>query len=418
MKFIHTADIHLDSPMHRLEAYEGAPVDEIRQASRRAFENLIDLALGEAVDIVLIAGDLFDGDWKDYNTGLFFIGQMRRLSEAGIHVYIVAGNHDAAGKMTRGLPYPPTVHVFSSVRPETITLEDLRVAIHGQSFAKAAVTENLVLNYPEPLPGYLNIGMLHTSLIGHEGHETYAPCSLDDLINKGFDYWALGHVHQAEIVSHDPVVVFPGCIQGRHIRESGIKGCMLVQMQPDTVAQIRHYPLDIIRWEHVIVDVAHAGTIDVLLERFGDAFEKALDRHDPLPVIARIELRGSTDLHPHLVSDPDHIKQMIRSTALASFGERAWIEKIMVNTTPDRQETVDVGPLKELSLVVEELTQDDSKLLALGAEAMAAVFKKLPADYRSGESRIRPDDPGKMRELVEQAQALLVQRLSKADGRP
>ena len=100
-KFIHTADIHLDSPLHRLEAYEGAPVAEIRQASRRAFENLIDLAVTESVDVVLIAGDLFDGDWKDYHTGLYFITQIHRLKAAGIAVFVVSGNHDAAGRMTR-----------------------------------------------------------------------------------------------------------------------------------------------------------------------------------------------------------------------------------------------------------------------------------------------------------------------------
>ena len=418
MKFIHTADIHLDSPMHRLEAYEGAPVDEIRQASRRAFENLVDLALNEAVDVVLIAGDLFDGDWRDYNTGLFFISQVRRLGEAGIHVFIVAGNHDAAGQMTRGLPYPETVHVFSSARPETIILEDLRVAIHGQSFAKAAVKENLALHYPEPIPDILNIGLLHTSLTGREGHENYAPCALDDLTNRGFDYWALGHVHQAEIVNHEPPVVFPGCIQGRHIRELGIKGCMLVDMQPDTSADIRLHALDVIRWERLTVDLAQAETTDDLLERFNDAFEQTLDRHDPLPVIARIEFCGPSDLHHRLVSDPEHIKQMVRSASLTYFGERAWIEKIMVNTTACRQETIDVGPLKELSLVVRDLVEDDSQLLTIGNEALSSVFQKLPADYRLGESRIRSDNPQRMRELVEQAHALLVRRLRKTDGGP
>ena len=118
LKFIHSADIHLDSPLQRLEAYEGAPVEEIRQASRRAFENLVDLAIDEAVDFVLIVGDLFDGDWKDYNTGLYFIKQVRRLGEARIQVFIVSGNHDAAGQMTRALPYPDNVHVFSSRKPD------------------------------------------------------------------------------------------------------------------------------------------------------------------------------------------------------------------------------------------------------------------------------------------------------------
>ena len=418
MKFIHTADIHLDSPMHRLEAYEGAPVDEIRQASRRAFENLIDLALGEAVDIVLIAGDLFDGDWKDYNTGLFFIRQVRRLSDTGIRVCIVAGNHDAAGQMTRRLPYPETVHVFSSARPETILLEDLQVAIHGQSFGNAAVTENLVRRYPEPVPGYLNIGMLHTSLVGREGHENYAPCNLDDLTNKGFDYWALGHVHQAEIVCQDPPVVFPGCIQGRHIRECGVKGCMLVDIQLDRPADIHHHALDVIRWENVAVNIALAETTDALLERFNEDFEQVLGRHDPLPVIARVELRGPTELHHRLMSDPEYTKQLIRSAALASFGDRAWIEKIVVDTTFPRQETVGAGPLKELSLVAQELAQDSSKLMALGTEALNTIIQKLPVDYRMGEAPIRLDDPEMIRELVEQAQALLVQRLRKADEGP
>ena len=134
IKFIHTADIHLDSPLHRLEAYEGAPVEEIRQASRRAFENLVELAVAENVDFVLVAGDLFDGDWKDYNTGLYFIKQIHRLKKADIDVFIVSGNHDAAGRMTRALPYPENVHVFSHKKPETQTLDTLKVAIHGQRF--------------------------------------------------------------------------------------------------------------------------------------------------------------------------------------------------------------------------------------------------------------------------------------------
>ena len=172
MKFIHTADIHLDSPLCRLEAYEGAPVEEVRQASRRAFENLIDLAIEESVDFVLIAGDLFDGDWKDYNTGLYFIKQAGRLSDSRIQVFIVSGNHDAAGKMTRSLPYPDNVHVLSWRKPETRIIDHLKVAVHGQSFPKVAVTDNLAIDYPDPVPGHFNIGLLHTSLTGREGHET------------------------------------------------------------------------------------------------------------------------------------------------------------------------------------------------------------------------------------------------------
>ena len=109
MKFIHAAYVHLDSPLRGLERYEGAPVDEIRGATRRALENLFELAIDREVDFVLIAGDLYDGDWKDHNTGLFFVKQAARLHEASIPIYMISGNHDAANRMTRSLRMPDNV---------------------------------------------------------------------------------------------------------------------------------------------------------------------------------------------------------------------------------------------------------------------------------------------------------------------
>ncbi len=412
MKFIHTADIHLDSPLHRLEAYEGAPVEEIRQASRRAFENLIDLAVEEAVDFVLIAGDLFDGDWKDYNTGLYFIRQMRRLAEAGIRALIISGNHDAAGRMTRTLPYPDNVHLFSSRKPETRILEDLNVAVHGQSFSKTAVTDNITLDYPEPVSGHFNIGLLHTSLTGREGHENYAPCTLADLIHKGYDYWALGHVHQFETVSVDPPIVFPGCIQGRHIREPGGKGCVLVTVEEGASPEIVRHAVDVIRWEPLTVDLDGAANVDEILERCQAALTETLDRHDPKPVVARLTFSGATDLHSRIAADPGHLKESVRSTALAHFGDRVWIEKVKVKTTPLIQPDADPGPLRELSALVQALTCDDDALLALGQE-LASLFQKLPPDYRQGDTSLQPEEPQQMRELIEQAHALLARRLKK-----
>ncbi len=125
LRFLHAADIHLDSPLRGLERYEGAPVEEIRGATRRAFENLVDLAVSEKVAFLLLAGDLYDGDWKDYNTGLFFAAQMRRLDEAGIPVFLIAGNHDAASQITRSLRPPSNVTVLSTKKPETRLIEEL-----------------------------------------------------------------------------------------------------------------------------------------------------------------------------------------------------------------------------------------------------------------------------------------------------
>src|SRR5271166_4274433 len=195
ISFIHAADIHLDSPLKGLERYENAPVERIRGATRRAFTRLIDLAIEKRVEFVLIAGDLYDGDWRDYNTGLYLTRQLGRLRDMGIRVFIIAGNHDAANKMTRTLRLPDNVRLLAHDRPETVRLDDLGIAIHGQSFAKAAVVENLAAAYPAPLSGCINIGLLHTALSGADGHERYAPCTLEELRGRSYDYWALGHVH-------------------------------------------------------------------------------------------------------------------------------------------------------------------------------------------------------------------------------
>ncbi len=414
-KFIHTADTHLDSPLLRLEAYEGAPVEAVRRASRGAFENLIDLAVGEPVDFILIAGDLFDGDWKDYNTGLYFIAQVRRLKEAGISLFIVSGNHDAAGRVTRSLPYPENVCVFSHTNPETRTLKHLKTAIHGQSFSTPAVMNNIVLGYPEPVPGYFNIGVLHTSLTGREGHENYAPCTVEDLKNRGYDYWALGHVHRFEIVFSDPYIVFPGCIQGRHIRESGPKGAVMISVEEGSAPVVAYHPLDVIRWEQLSVDLTGSETEQACLDRFKDAIETQINRHEPLPVILRVTFTGETDAHIRIVGDLDYWKEAVRSTAVSDFGDRTWIEKVIVDTRPKTREgrrPVDPGPLLELEKLVLDIKTNDDSLLSIGDE-LSNLFRKLPAEYRQGEGALNPKDPNHLGRIVDQAHALIARGLKK-----
>jgi len=417
LKFIHAADVHLDSPLHRLETYEGAPAEEIRQASRRALENLIDLAIQEAVDFVLIAGDLFDGNWKDYNTGLYFIGQVSRLKDAGIPLFLISGNHDAAGRMTRSLPYPDNVHHFSHIEPETRILENLKVSIHGQSFSEPAVLDNLALTYPEPVPGCFNIGLLHTSLTGREGHEAYAPCNLDDLKSRGYEYWALGHVHQYEMVHEDPPVVFPGCLQGRHTRETGRKGCVLITVVEGEAPAVVRQPLDVIRWEHLSVDVKGAETEKECLDCFIEIMGEYVRRHEPLPVIARVVFTGKTAVYDQITGDPAYWKEAVRSVAIAAFGDSVWIEKIKLRletNTSNSEITGHPGPLAELENLVNDISKDESSLLELGNE-LENLFRKLPVEYRQGGEAIDPELPRAMARLVEQAQAVLVRGL-KGEG--
>lgn len=412
MKFIHAADIHLDSPLHRLETYEGAPVAEIRNASRRAFQNLIALALGEAVDFVLIAGDLFDGEWKDYNTGLFFVNQVRRLNDARIPVFIVSGNHDAAGRITAALPYPENVMLFSHRQAESHTLDHLHAAIHGRSFAAPAVTENLAATYPEPLPGHFNIGLLHTSVTGRQGHAPYAPCTVGDLTAKGYDYWALGHVHQFERVADEPPAVFPGCIQGRHIRETGAKGCALVTVEPGGGVQVGFRALDVVRWVRLDVDVGGCTTRAHCLERLQVVLPEVLAEHDPLPVVLRVGFTGVTAAHGAMSADPEAWAQAVRAAAMTVGGGQVWIEKVhLLTRTPSRGGDLrQTAPMRELSRYLDALGGDEAALAAAGG-LLDDLYRKLPLELRRGEAVPRPDDPEALRRLLDEAGAMLMQRL-------
>ena len=168
-RFLHAADIHLDSPLKGLAQYEGTAAESIRTATREALERLVGLAIEEQVSFMIIAGDLYDGDWRDYRTGLFFVSQMGRLNQARIPVYLLYGNHDARSQITRRLTLPGNAHVFQSRSPQSFEIGKLNVALHGQSFRQRDVPDNLALSYPQPSPGAFNIGVLHTGLGGWAG---------------------------------------------------------------------------------------------------------------------------------------------------------------------------------------------------------------------------------------------------------
>jgi DNA repair protein SbcD/Mre11 len=413
MKFVHAADIHLDSPLHGLERYEGAPVEELRGATRRAFDNLVELAIGEGVSFVLLAGDLYDGDWKDYNTGLYFIQRMERLREAGIRVFIVAGNHDAASQITRQLRLPDNVTLFSTSKPETIVLDELGLAVHGQGFARREVTEDLSSAYPQANPNLFNIGLLHTCLDGKPGHAPYAPCTVDGLRTKGYDYWALGHVHSREVVSQDPWVVFPGNIQGRHVRETGPKGCTLVTVTDGEVSAVEHHDLDVLRWTRCPVDVTNSASLDDIREQVRDALQQALDDAGERPVAARLVLQGISPVHTTLHSDSVHWVQEYRALASGLGGAGLWLEKVAIET----RQAVALDELLErddalggLLRAIDELEMDASGVEELAAE-VADLRQKLPPELLGGEDRYDPTDPRYLAGLMEDIKELLVHRL-------
>lgn len=332
-KFLHAADLHLDSPLRGLEADPEAPVEVIRSATRRALGRMVDLALHEHVAFVIIAGDIYDGDWPDFGTGMFFAAQMRRLHLANIPVFAIRGNHDAANRMTRSLRMPE-VTIFDHKRAHTVrSLEALGVALHGQSFADQAMPEDLSRDYPAPVPGLFNIGILHTSISGYSGHDPYAPCDLNRLRAHGYDYWALGHIHSYEILSRDPYVVFPGNLQGRHIGETGPKGACIVSVSAGKVTAVEHHPLDVLRWANLTVDLTGTADEAEALIRVQAAMDGALQAVAPLPLALRLNLTGATQAHAPLAAGGLREKLLHEAHSLPD-GTRLWLESVRLQTRP------------------------------------------------------------------------------------
>ena len=235
--------------------------------------------------------------------------------------------------MTKSLRLPGNVTMLSSQKPETVRVEPYGVAIHGQGFATAAVTEDLASSYPAAVPGSFNLGMLHTCAEGREGHDRYAPCTLDTLRGKGYQYWALGHIHAREVLHDDPLIVFPGNIQGRHVRETGAKGCTLVTVDGRLVPSIKHVQLDVLRWEICTVDATGAedgyGVVDRFAARLGEvtarlrgsAERRSRGRSRCLPGARR---------HCRIAATLD---QGDSRKALEEGGGDVWVEKVKLETS-------------------------------------------------------------------------------------
>ncbi|OYV71774.1 MAG: DNA repair exonuclease, partial [Acidithiobacillus ferrivorans] len=315
--------------------YEGAPVDDVRGATRLAFENLIATALRERVDLVVIGGDLYDGDWPDHNTGLFFVKGVTQLAEEGIPVAIVRGNHDAASKLTKSLRLPRNVHLLADAKPETVVLDQIGVAIHGQSFVTPAVLDDLASAYPAPIPDCFNIGLLHTSLNGRPGHDNYAPTTLSVLQGKGYDYWALGHVHEYAVLQEDPWLVFPGNLQGRHIRETGAHGAVMVTADEAGIHSVERLLVDSLRWHLVEVDAADAITLEDVVRQVGRAFEQLVAATpDKIYLSVRVLIKGKTAAHGELFGLESHLREEIIGQAAGQGIDRMWVEKVRIETEP------------------------------------------------------------------------------------
>ncbi len=411
MKLVHAADLHLDSALAGLTRYESAPADEIRGATRRAFTNLVSLCLEERAALLVISGDLFDGDWRDVSTGLFFAAQLSKLCEAGVQVVWIRGNHDAVSQIRRSVRLPEAVIELLAERAETRIFDRLGVAVHGRSFAKRDVTEDLAATYPERVAGALNVGLLHTALEGRAGHDRYAPCRVDTLVNRGYEYWALGHVHQREVVHVEPYVVFSGNLQGRHARELGEKGATLVTFEGDRISSVEHRALDVVRWAEVVVNAATAQTFDDVVGAAQLELSRATAAAQERLLAFRVKVTGATQLDAQLRAGRDKLTEELCSLSYGVGGAGAWLEKLLVSTEP---------PPQAAALGDDALAEIDRALAELLGEASAETLndylgdlaKKLPADVLEKVPELGALSSEIAAELATDVRSLLRERLA------
>ncbi len=326
MKFIHAADVHLDSLSTGLRKFYGTNPISISEATQQAFTALVDLALLEKVDFLLIAGDLFDSNWKDYSLGLFFIEEIKRLS---CPIYYLRGNHDSENRLLKKLPFPEHLKEIPSKEPKTYLLDELKVAIHGQSYSHYHTKEDLSESYPNSIDGYFNIGLLHTSGDVKLGTSPYAPYKTDSLIKKGYDYWALGHLHDFQVLSKSPHIVYSGNVQGRHIKETGQKGCCLVSSDDEGSVEVEFRPLSQIAWEKIEINLSKVKTEDELKNQLIAQLRASFNSYfkSEMQVIVRFQFVGIAYLEKSLQSDLAHYEHQIHCWLEEDFKGAVYLEK-------------------------------------------------------------------------------------------
>lgn len=409
--FVHTADLHLDSPFAVLNVDNPDLARILRSATFEAFDRVIQLCLEERVDFLLVAGDVYDGADRSLRAQVKFRDGLQRLHEAGIRSLVVHGNHDPLDGWSSTLEWPSGVHVFGD-HVETVEVErdgSLLACIQGISYPKRDERRNLSLLF-HPNDSAFQIALLHANVGSDTGHEPYAPCTLEDLIKSKMDYWALGHVHSQRVLSeHWPFVVYPGNTQGRNIKETGEKGCYLVRVRDDKEVEMEFHATDVVRWTTYDLPIHDLQTEQDLINALDHACLDVSQMASDRPSIARITLSGRSPLFkflkaPHSVSD---LLEILHEKG-PSYSPPVWVEQILLSVGPDIDP---VMRMKERDFLGDLLRYSRE---LLGEKHLGTVVREdLAPLFESARINRFIDSPGErqLRELLEEAERICLENL-------
>jgi exonuclease SbcD len=339
-RFLHTGDLHLDSPFAGLSA--GAPphvATELRDATLIVWDRIVQLALDEPVDFIVVAGDVFEHANRTLLAQIRFRDGVARLGEAGISSFVVTGNHDPLSGWEPSVVWPASMHRFGAdeVGAVAVMRGGAEIArVYGISYAVRDVTDNLATRFLRDADAPFAIGVLHANVGGQPGHQAYAPCTVSDLRASGIDYWALGHVHQPGVLSAaHPTIVYCGNPQGRDSGEAEARGCWIVDVAADGVAVPRFVPVDAVRWCLVEVAIDGIETEDALIDRVAESVATAHEAAER-SIVTRVTLTGRGRMHESLQRTGflEHLYRLALERMSLGGPMWAWIESLRDATRP------------------------------------------------------------------------------------
>lgn len=431
-RFLHTGDLHLDSPVTGLTS-EAPPevLGVLRNATTNAWRAVVRTALEEHVDFVVVAGDVFEVASPTLLGQTRFRDGLAELAHAGIRSFVVHGNHDPLDgrSWAPSLAFPPAVHRFGTAPDESVSvLRDGReiARIHGRSYPRATVTENYAAGFRTDPDAPFSIGLLHANVGDRPGHANYAPCSVEDLRASGMGYWALGHIHQPGQVLADPPAVYSGIPQGRDPGELGARGCYVVEVDAAGRVTPKFVATDVVRWHPLEVSVAELADDEALGRSCREAIGVAIDGAGGRSLIIRLRIVGRGPLHAHLARPGygEDLRQLLNEDGVGA-SPFAWVESVADATRPDvdldlRRETPDfIGDFLRTAASARRSAyttdpEEHDRWTALLRAAVAPVFDESQKGRRYLRDA-RPDDDELSGELLDHAEALAIDLLLAAE---
>jgi len=419
LRFVHAADLHLDSPFVGIKAVAPEHVaSALHDATFSAYDNIIKLCIDERVDALLVAGDVYDSSDRSLRAQLKFVAGLKQLHDAGIRSFVCHGNHDPLDGWEARLDYPPSCTRFGAEFEAAPVFEDNpgRAVVHGISYPKSDIRKNLLRGLQKVDSNPFSIGLMHANVGGNTEHASYAPCSLDDLRSSAIDYWALGHVHTRQILSEQsPAVVYPGNSQGRHSNEGGARGVGLVEVDSAKNIELVFRPMDTVRWERSVLDISQISTSQDLLDRLHQSISDASGDAAGRSVVLQVTLAGRGSLYRAL-RQPGFIEDLVENLN-GEWMRRSpfvWCERIEDETAApfNRRERIEGSDFLAELLKTVDRARNDPELQERLRDGLSDLYQ-----HRQYGRHLSDRDPGgdDFAALIDEAEAIVVDRLAGDD---